>query len=611
MIVGDDTTGGFLAPVEIINELIKGIVLFSPIRDVARVRNTSFNSVKAPKRTQTTSAVWVGEVDTRSETNNLKFGKEEISTRELSAMADISRQDLEDVSVSLDDLVLEDFAEQFGVSEGAAFVSGDGVDGKPEGFLTASDQGYLGSNGIETSRPRRATAVVGNDLIELFYTLKDAYARNASWLMKRGTVKVVRKLKETSTDNYLWQPGSRRSRRRRSSTARTSRCPTCPARRSRRSRPATCRSRSATGAAATGSSTASRCRRSATRTRRRATATSASGAASASAARSSSPKPSSSSGRVGAGGHENRKRDETKPCVISTTRRRSSTRSPRRDDRDEHEHRRRHRRLPGLRRGRADRPRRRLHRRRLRALDQGVRRVRLRVRGRTGIVDPRRRPVALRGEHREEARLHRHEALHPALDRLDRHHVGRIALRRRRSSTAAATPEARPSSRISIARGGRARPPPRRSTTTTRRRDARHDARRQEGHRRRREHHRRRTRRDLRHGTRRRRVLVDQGAGEYADPDEAKAAAAAAENKDAGGADEDKDEPTLASRAAAVATHAEANELAAELEVEGFEEKKPNLDAKRAALLEAAEASRRRSRVLGRGRLARGPTGGP
>jgi predicted phage gp36 major capsid-like protein len=134
MTIGDDTTGGFLAPTEIVNELIKGIVLFSPIREVANVRQTSFNSIKAPKRTATSSAVWVGEVDSRTETNNPKFGKEEISTRELSAMADVSRQDLQDVSVNLDQLVLDDFEEQFGVAEGLAFVSGDGVDGKPEGI---------------------------------------------------------------------------------------------------------------------------------------------------------------------------------------------------------------------------------------------------------------------------------------------------------------------------------------------------------------------------------------------------------------------------------------------------------------------------------------------
>jgi HK97 family phage major capsid protein len=207
MTLGDDTTGGFLAPVEVVNQIIKGIVLFSPIRDVANVRQTSFYSIRVPKRTQTTSAVWVGEVDTRTETQNLKIGKEEISTREMSAMADISRQDIEDAAVQLDQLVLDDFAEQFGVTEGAAFVNGDGVDGKPEGITTASDQGYLGSNGIQTVVTGTSTTIIGDDLIELFYTLKEAYSRQATWLMQRATVKVVRKLKETSTDNYLWQPG--------------------------------------------------------------------------------------------------------------------------------------------------------------------------------------------------------------------------------------------------------------------------------------------------------------------------------------------------------------------------------------------------------------------
>lgn len=49
-------------------------------------------------------------------------------------------------------------------------------------------------------------------------------------------------------------------------------------------------------------------------------------------------------------------------------------------------------------------------------------------------------------------------------------------------------------------------------------------------------------------------------------------------------------EKTLAERIDAVASHAEANELAVELGVEGFEEKKPALADKRAALQAAATA---------------------
>lgn len=45
---------------------------------------------------------------------------------------------------------------------------------------------------------------------------------------------------------------------------------------------------------------------------------------------------------------------------------------------------------------------------------------------------------------------------------------------------------------------------------------------------------------------------------------------------------------TLAERIDAVSNHAEANALAEELNVEGFEAKKPPLDAKRAALHDAA-----------------------
>lgn len=73
-----------------------------------------------------------------------------------------------------------------------------------------------------------------------------------------------------------------------------------------------------------------------------------------------------------------------------------------------------------------------------------------------------------------------------------------------------------------------------------------------------------------------------------ADPE---AAAADGGSETPQGAGEPPAEVTLADRIAAVGTHDEANALAAELGVEGFEAKKPALDAKRAALLEKAAAA--------------------
>jgi len=171
------------------------------------VRTTTRNSVKAPKRTAVAGASWAGEVEARSETTNPSYGKEELSTRELSAMADISLQDLEDSGVDLEQLIYGEFSEQFGVSEGSAFVSGDGVDGKPEGFLTAADSGYLGANGIETITSVTNDALDGDDFISLFYGLKEMYARNGVFVQRRATTAAARKLKDATNGQYIWQPG--------------------------------------------------------------------------------------------------------------------------------------------------------------------------------------------------------------------------------------------------------------------------------------------------------------------------------------------------------------------------------------------------------------------
>jgi len=206
MVVSDDTEGGFLAPEEDANEIIKGVVEFSPMRLICRVRRTSRISVRAPKRTQLTGAVWAGEADARAETQGLKFGKEELSTMELHAMQDVSRQDLEDSAFDFEQELYGDWGEQFGVTEGAAFVSGNGVNGKPEGFLTAADTGYLGSAGIETITSVANDVLSADDFIEVAYALKEAYARNGTWVLRRSSVRDARKLKDT-TNQYLWQPG--------------------------------------------------------------------------------------------------------------------------------------------------------------------------------------------------------------------------------------------------------------------------------------------------------------------------------------------------------------------------------------------------------------------
>lgn len=195
--VSEDTAGGYLAPKEYVNDLNKTIVEFSPIRQVATVRQTTARSIQMPKRTGTFAAAWVSEQGTRAETTGLAFGLDEIPNHEMYAMVDVSQQMLEDTAFNVEQFLNDEFAEQFGVLEGAAFVSGNGV-GKPEGLLHGTTLSYTAGG--------HASAITADGLIAILYDLKDAYARMSSWLLKRSTLKAIRQLKD-GNDQYIWQPG--------------------------------------------------------------------------------------------------------------------------------------------------------------------------------------------------------------------------------------------------------------------------------------------------------------------------------------------------------------------------------------------------------------------
>jgi len=201
--VGNDTTGGYLAPAEYVREIIKGVTLVSPVRSLARVRKTAAKSVMIPKRTGQFAAQWVAEQGTKSETDGLRYGMWEIPTHELFALIDISNQNLEDSAFDMAGEISFESTEQFAVAEGAAFVSGNGV-GKPLGFLDASSG--LGENNSGSAATIADADGQANGLLSLKYALKTAYARNATWALNRTTLGSVRKLKDAQKQ-YIWMPG--------------------------------------------------------------------------------------------------------------------------------------------------------------------------------------------------------------------------------------------------------------------------------------------------------------------------------------------------------------------------------------------------------------------
>jgi len=197
----DSSTGfdGILQNDEYLAEIQKGVVEFSPVRQFARVLSIGTSAVDIPRRTTTAGAGWIGETATRSETTNPDYDLVNIPAYELYARADISRQLLEDAEFDTEAEMAMEFGEQFGVAEGAAFLTGDGSN-KPLGMLDDTD----GVTAVSAGDLSGDTLAV-EDLFNLAYSVKGEYARNGAWMINRETLPLIRQF-ETSAGGYIWQP---------------------------------------------------------------------------------------------------------------------------------------------------------------------------------------------------------------------------------------------------------------------------------------------------------------------------------------------------------------------------------------------------------------------
>lgn len=196
--VSSDAGGGYLAPAEMSTEFIRDLVEYSPIRSVASVRTTGSPSVKYPKRTSITNANWEDELE-ESDESGMTFGMAEVLVNKITTYVDISNELLADSGGQAEAEVRLALAEDFGKKEATAYVNGSG-DKRPEGLMTNAD--------ILATVNGHATNLNTDKLIDLLYALPAAYrnAPGARWAMNGNTLAAVRKLKNGTTGEYIWQP---------------------------------------------------------------------------------------------------------------------------------------------------------------------------------------------------------------------------------------------------------------------------------------------------------------------------------------------------------------------------------------------------------------------
>ena len=195
--VGTDSEGGFLVPDEYERTLVEALEEENIFRQLAHVIQTSSGDRKIPVVATKGTASWIDEEGAYPESDD-SFGQVSIGAYKLGTMIKVSEELLNDSVFDLENYISREFARRIGAKEEEAFFTGDGT-GKPLGILAATGGAQVGVTAGS------ATAITTDELIDLFYSLKTPYRRNAVWLLNDATIKLVRKLKD-GQGQYLWQP---------------------------------------------------------------------------------------------------------------------------------------------------------------------------------------------------------------------------------------------------------------------------------------------------------------------------------------------------------------------------------------------------------------------
>ncbi len=197
---GIDTEGGYLVPDEFERTLVQGLNENTIIRAHAHVITTSSGLHKIPVVASHGSAAWIDEEGAYTESDEA-FGQVQLDAHKVGTIIKVSEELLNDSAFDLESYINSEFVRRIGDKEEEAFLTGNGTS-KPTGILNATGGGEIGVTAAS------ATAITADELIDLYFSLKAPYRKNAIWVLNDATIKIIRKLKD-GNGQYLWQPALR------------------------------------------------------------------------------------------------------------------------------------------------------------------------------------------------------------------------------------------------------------------------------------------------------------------------------------------------------------------------------------------------------------------
>ena len=191
---GVDSDGGYLVPVEYDKRLIDVLNEENIMRTLGTKITTSGEhkiNIAATKP----AAAWIEEGGALS-FGDATFDQIYLDAFKLHVAIKVTEELLYDSAFNLENYIITEFGKALANAEEDAFLNGDGK-GKPLGIFAKTGGGQ--SAGTLTA------ALKSDDFIDLIYSLKRPYRKNASFILNDATLAQVKKLKDNN-GQYLWQP---------------------------------------------------------------------------------------------------------------------------------------------------------------------------------------------------------------------------------------------------------------------------------------------------------------------------------------------------------------------------------------------------------------------
>lgn len=203
--------GGYAVPREIDARIDATLKAISPIRAIANVVKVGTSGYRKLVASGGVESGWAAETAGRPMTATPTFNEVAPPFGELYANPAASQAMLDDALFDVEAWLADEIAREFAAAEGAAFVSGSGIN-RPKGFLTAptatTGDAVRAFGTLQVLATGAAGAFAANPeekLIDLVQALRAPYRQGASWVMNSATLARIRKFK-TSDGAMLWQP---------------------------------------------------------------------------------------------------------------------------------------------------------------------------------------------------------------------------------------------------------------------------------------------------------------------------------------------------------------------------------------------------------------------